>query len=502
MAIVNNTMRLTGLFSGMDTDMIVKGMMVNHQLKLDKLTQNKTLAEWKKDQITDFNSQLRQFCDTYASMLGKGNMVAKSNYVTYTTEMAQNTSAFTVRGGSGAKTGAYSLRVDQAATAASTTSARVAGVQGGLTEAEQNQAIGAVLIDRADGYLNLTANDPIRLTLNGTEFTFKYGDSLKHIMDTVNKSGAGVTMNYSQITDSLTIASSQTGEASSLTIEDADNFLAHFGFGEIVQGQNAKVSVNGGEVMEYASNQFQLDGLEFDLRGATGGVTHEFSVTKSHQGAVDNIKAFVEDFNKLVKTLLDAHSEKKSYAHKPLPEMMKEGMSEKEIEDWNALSRQGIMYRDNKLGTLLNEMRGLLSQTLGGEGKLASIGIGVTGYKAGEAWQLEIDAEKLTKALESNADGVFNILGSTDKDSGGFAARLSKAMDAYVTSTKSADIQNLTRSISDYSKRIKEQEDKMYEASERYYKQYAQMEKAMSEMQSQTNQLMGLFGMGNNNNNG
>lgn len=569
MASVQNTQRITSLFSGMDTDSLVKGMLTNQQMKLDKLSQTKTRAEWRKETITDFNSQLRQFIDNFGSALGKNNLVTKSSYASYTTEMAKNTTAFTVKGSSGAKAGSYSLRVDQVATAASTASERVTNKPGGLAAADLNKSINQ-LTGLAGGNFSKGDSETFGFSINGKDFTFKYGDSLNTIMSTVNKSGAGVTMSYSQITDKITLTSNYTGASNGLedpgaapakpadftavapsvddysggaederyiqaqaeydrlraeyeetmvaynqdfqdykqqltafnedskrglTIDDTDNFLSHFGFGEIVQGQDALVSVNGGAAMSFASNQFTLDGLEFNLNRATNGETFEFSIGKNTQAGVDNIKAFVEEFNKLVKTFFDAHTEKKNYKFDPLTDEQKKDLTEKEVEEWDKEARSGLMARDSRLGNLLNGMRKLVGESFGGEGKLSSIGINLSEYKVGEAWSLEIDTEKLTKALESNPDAVYNILGSSSKSGeGGFVSRLSKVMDGYVASTKSADLQNLTQSISDYTKRIKEQEDKMYDMSERYYKQYAKLETALGQMQSQTNQLTNLFG--------
>ena len=505
MAMVQNTTRITGMISGMDTDLLVKGMMISQQLKLDRLSVQKTRSEWKRDTITDFNSQIRQFVDNFGSVIGKTSMMQKGSYMNFNTEMAKNTTAFTVKGVPGAQPGSHSLRVDQVTTAATARSmARVTGTIGGhLNDADFSKSINQLksegLID--SGLFTVGGSDQISFTLNGKDFTFSGNDSLTKVMDTINKSDIGAAMNYSQITDTFTFTGTKTGAgANDLEFgspEQEQNFLEFFGFAGIDVGQNAIVSINGGQTREFAANSFTLDGLEINLNRATGGETFEFTITKNTQAAVDNIKAFVEEFNKLVKTFYEAFHEKKNYDFRPLTEDQKQDMTEKEIEEWDKNARAGLMARDNRLGTMLNEMRRLIGENMGGAGNLASIGITTSGYKAGEVWELVIDEEKLSKALETNADGVFNILGASDRAAGGggFVSRVSKAMEAYVASTKSADLQNLTTSINDYNRKITEQENKMFTMSEKYYVQYAKMESALSEMQSQTNQLMGLFGM-------
>ena len=284
-----------------------------------------------------------------------------------------------------------------------------------------------------------------------------------------------------------------------LIVSDTSGFLGHLGMGAVVQGQNARVSINGGAVMEYESNTVTLDGVEFTFKKETAGVTHEFALVQDVQSSVDKVKGFVEEFNKLVKKLYDAFHEKKNYKYSPLTDSMKDQMSDKEIEEWEKLAKSGLLARDNRLGGLLNSLRSMISETLGGTGTLASIGIKTSGYRVGEAWSLEIDEAALTKALESDPDAVYNIFGATDRGSsaGGMVTRVSSLFDTFVAQTKSNDISNLTSGIDDYTKRIRELEDRMHIQSERYYLQYSKLETAMAQMQAQTNQLTNLFGMNN-----
>lgn len=569
MSAIYNQSRMTGLFSSMDTDAMVKAMVGNQQLKIDKLNQSKTKAEWKKDTITDFNNQIRQFREKFGSSLSKTNLITKSGFAEFAVKMAE-TDAFTVRGTSVSSVGSYSLRIQQLATAASVNSGKLTNRQAGLTSADLSTAVNSLTGLRNGGFDGSDV-EPIDFTINGVSFSFTQSDSLKTIMDTVNKSDAGVTMSYSQITDSINIVGKNTGamtgvqdpgeepqqpvftmqrpdasqyggdqdpqyvlklkeyndaqakynsdldsyakdmkaykeakanyeadQKRGLNITDTSGFLTDLGLSEIIGGQDAMVSINGGELLQFSTNQFSLDGLEFSLNRTTGSVTHDFSVTKNTTATLDKIKGFVEEFNSLIKTLFDAYSEKKDYKYNPLSASMKEGMTEKEIEDWEAQAKKGILYRDNRLGSLLNSTRGALSAVLGGEDTLASIGITVTPYKVGEAWALEIDEEKLTKALEENTDRVFNIFGAAEKvdpKGGGLVTRLNKFMDSYVSATKQNDLSNLVKSIDDYKKHIEEQEDKLYTMSERYYMQYAKMETAMSKMQSQTSQITNMLGV-------
>ena len=71
--------RLTGMATGMDTDTTVKQLMKPYQMRVDKLTQNKQLVQWKQDAYRDIMSDLNSF---------KSNYFEKSN-TDMTTEMSQ-----------------------------------------------------------------------------------------------------------------------------------------------------------------------------------------------------------------------------------------------------------------------------------------------------------------------------------------------------------------------------------------------------------------------------
>ena len=72
--------RIGGLFSGMDTDSVVKAMVMNQQNKVDQLAQKKTKAEWKRDEYIDLNNKLRQFSDKFISLLGSSSMNSRSSF--------------------------------------------------------------------------------------------------------------------------------------------------------------------------------------------------------------------------------------------------------------------------------------------------------------------------------------------------------------------------------------------------------------------------------------
>ncbi|MDR1668825.1 MAG: flagellar filament capping protein FliD [Oscillospiraceae bacterium] len=504
MAAIQNTNRITGMFSGMDTDALVKAMAMGQQTKVDKLNQKKQQAEWKKDQLTDLNNKLRIFKETYGSVMGEKSLIARKTFSSFNVDIADN-AGVRITALATAKNGSHNIRVDQIATAASMFGTKITNRTTGLTDQELNAGIGT-LTGLAIGD---APNGNIEFSINGVDFSFTGSDSLKKIMDTVNKSKAGVTMSYLQATDRIDIVSNTMGEydalaetpnaAKTITFTDTSGFLGRFGLNTVVNGQDAIVYVDGEQIARRVdSNTLTLDGIQMNFVRATGEEGVDYTLSADYKPAVETIKKFVEEFNALIKELYDAYSQKADKDYIPLTDEMREAMSEKEIEKWEEKAKEGLLNRDATLGKLVDTMRGILTKTFGDFGKLSSIGLNTSKYLVGESVQLEIDEEKLLAALESNADQVYGMLGmaGTDDSDGGLMQQMNKAMDSYIADIKSRDIQNLTQSITDYTKSIKEQEDKLEEVTEKYYLKYAKLETAMSKMQAQQSQMSSMFGGG------
>ena len=58
---MGNTIRFTGLSSGLDTESIVKAIMTPYQTKIDKINKNQTLAEWRKDAYKEMSTKIQNF---------------------------------------------------------------------------------------------------------------------------------------------------------------------------------------------------------------------------------------------------------------------------------------------------------------------------------------------------------------------------------------------------------------------------------------------------------
>lgn len=568
MAGVTATNRMTGMFSGIDTDALVKSLVSTQQAKVDKLFQNRERAQWKKDMYTDFNNQLRIFREDFGSVTGKNSMLSKGSFYNSKTDLASN-KYLSATATSSAVEGSFKVRIDQVASAASMYGTRATDTQLGLSTSVLEKTAISDITSFMSGKYN--SNGEFGFTINDKEFSFKSTDTLKTVMDTVNKSDAGVTMTYSQATDTFTISSKHMGEYKALshpgeapvneqpfeltkpvqddyateedyqealaeyneakaeydagpgqvykdalaawkreneaylenekrniTFSDTDGFLAHIGLSSVTAGADAKVSVNGGEVRTFSDNTITLDGVTLNLLSTTEpGQTIDFSVTRDTSEAAERVKTFVDSFNELVGKLYKAINTKKNKDYLPLTEEQRGELTESQAEKWDEKAKAGTLYRDDQVTKLYNGLRDMLSGELGG-GRLKDIGITVAKYEVGEPFKLEFDADKLTQALSEDPELVYNIFaGAADGGAkGGLMTRVNASINDFTTTTKSISIDTLDKNILSLTKQMKTQDDKITDMAEKYYLQYAKLETALQQMQSQQQYMSGILGTG------
>ena len=77
---------VSGLASGMDTESIVKSLLMGTQTKIDKQSGLKQQLEWKQDIYRDLITKINTFSDKYFSYYGSGdtNLMSQSLFKTMT----------------------------------------------------------------------------------------------------------------------------------------------------------------------------------------------------------------------------------------------------------------------------------------------------------------------------------------------------------------------------------------------------------------------------------
>uniref|UniRef100_UPI00356A67B2 flagellar cap protein FliD N-terminal domain-containing protein n=1 Tax=Lutispora sp. TaxID=2828727 RepID=UPI00356A67B2 len=109
---LNTRLRMSGLFSGLDTDYMVQQLMRVEAMRVDKIKQDRQLLEWKRDDYRSITNKLRSLRDDYFDILKPAtNLRSATSFAAYkvTYGGADTYSAFTATPGSGVLPGTYTI---------------------------------------------------------------------------------------------------------------------------------------------------------------------------------------------------------------------------------------------------------------------------------------------------------------------------------------------------------------------------------------------------------
>ncbi len=301
------------------------------------------------------------------------------------------------------------------------------------------------------------------------------------------------------------LAAYQDNQKRVLHVTDTSGFLNTIGLDPATavktDAKAALLTVNGVAISRNA-NDFELDGVTFKLTNVTTSDI-SFAVKRDTQKSVDTIKGFVDAYNGLMDTLYGKLTEKKNYGYAPLTSEQRGELSEEDARQWDIKARAGLLGRDPALQTLVDKLQLAFTSAIGDQGALASVGISGSVYEYKTAAHMQLDEDRLRKALETDADKVYKMFANRvvdEKDrtitsQSGLITRITNAMDTFVTGTREVTLNTLNNSIHDWDSKMKTESTRLYNLQESYYKKFAAMEAALTRMQSQTSALSG-FGMG------
>lgn len=397
------------------------------------------------------------------------------------------------------------------------TGSPVADDNGEFFLADEN---GEKLLDEFGSPVTVSTSEfKTRMEDKWVEIEIKGTDTIQNVIDKIN-SQSGVTVFFDEQSKLFSVTAKNSGNSTGgpeieldgsfftniMKVNTAnkekvnDVWTATTGS---TMGENAKLNYNGLEI-ERSSNTFQINGVEITLKEAnTGPVT--FSSTADVDAIYDTIKKFVDSYNTLIETIKGKTGEKKNRSYAPLTDEQKEAMSESQIEKWEKFARQGTLYRDSTLNSLLTKMRtSIYTQVQGSTiGTLDKIGISTTkDYLAGG--KLEINEEKLRKAIAEDPNAIYEMFMSDGETTGekGIARRvradLQNAMKEIGDKAGSATSvgntgYSLGKLLDDYEDRITAFERKLVDMENRLYRQFTAMETAINKANSQSANLMQFF---------
>lgn len=491
-------MRVGGLASGMDTDSIVKDMMKIQKMPLDKLMQQKTFTEWQQEATRDTNLSMTNL-RTSAS-----NLRLQSSFNSYSAT-SPTPNSFTVATTANAMSGSYQVQITSVASAAKLNSANSVTNSAGTAAKSTDQIGVAGRITIGDISIDVASTDT-------------FADVAKNLQDKTAASVPALRASFDNTTSRFFIATKGMGADQNFTLEfkNADGTAASTELANKIMNNSGATSATAtgaadGEIMfdnikieGLKTNQTTVNGVTVILLQAGTEVT--INVQSNPEKPLAMIKDFVDKYNETIENLQKQLVEKRYPDFQPLSDEQKKDMTEKEIELWEDKARSGLLRNDPVLKSAMQDLRRAFMDSVTGlaEGNinhLSQIGINTGSYT--EGGKLFIDEKKLSEALTNKPDEVMALFTTRDAAGNGVGARVYDTLNNIVknlsekagSSSSSVDNSTLSKKIKQMNEEISRWQDRLTRVEDRYWKQFTAMEKALSQMNSQSAWMQqNLFG--------
>ena len=316
-----NSNRITGLATGMDIDEMVTNMLTNEKNKIDKAEQKKQTQVWQQEIYRDVITDVKGLYDKYFSATSADYILGTKTFSTVSIK-SSNSNVISAVAGAGASDINYKFKVDKMAEPAKLQSTNITKDQ-------------------------VLAINEEKITINGKDITIAAGSTVSDVVKSINNSfGDGqVKATYSEMTGKLTIETKETGSDSKLEFSGA--LFGQIGINPTdslgqpvneVIGSNSNITVydkDGTTVLkqiEEKSNSFTIDNITYTVNETSTELVSMTS-TKGTQHTVDKMKAFIEDYNKMVDKVYGVVTEKKIMIINHLLKLKKRKCLKKKLKD-------------------------------------------------------------------------------------------------------------------------------------------------------------------------
>ena len=547
-----NPIRFGGMASGLDTESLVKQLVSAEKTRVDKLTQQKIWKQWQQTAYNETNKTMANFILDTRKNLGltrttsTGSLVSGSiNTVDWVKKASSSSTAFDVTASANAPSGVVNIKVNQLAKGANVSSQR-----------DVDSSLTAESIIGAGNFVDGKAT----LKINNEDIVLESTDTLSIIAQKIRVAAPELNASYDSGAKRFFMSTKNTGEEATISfdndaakslmlglnfVDETINDIANIPAADSTRtGQAALIEYNGGTPIKYQSNNISINGLNLTLKAETTAA-EAVSVDTDVDGAYNKIKEFVDEYNKLIDGFNSKLSEKTYRDFQPLTDEQKEAMSETDVKLWEEKAKSGLLKNDQTITNMMQKMRQDLYKEVEGFGGMYDIGITTGSWR--DNGKLTIDEIKLKEALRNDSEKVLNTLFKTSdipeqtinssdsetvkaeklalmnqrssqmgafsrvydnltsgikdivsKSGPGSEAALLRSVKSnilidYVTSGSRSLID---KDVSEIDKRISRETERLASLESRYWKQFTALEKAMTQMNSQSSWLSQQFGGG------
>lgn len=547
---MSDLLRMTGMYSGMDTESIVSQLVKTKSTKVTKLKNEQKKLEWKQNAWQDLNSKIYNM---YSKTLSKLRLT--STYSQKTTTSSDTTKA-TVVAGSSAVNGTQTLEVKALAKSGYLTGAKLA-----QKKTEEKDTDGTVKSTELSDWTTSDKLSEIDSSLAGKKISISVGGATAKEIEitsdmTINGfigklKEAGVNANFDTTNQRFFISSTGTGSAMEFKLTDDDGALASLGLDTSVdysQGtvasvdttssatrvaaQDAEIVLNGATFTS-SSNTFSVNGLTINAVGVTDGEISIVTAT-DYDGIYNTIKDFFSEYNDLINEIDKLYNADSARKYDMLTDDQKESMTDDEVEQWEDKIKSALLRKDGNLYSIMNAMTstmldGYYKNNLSESQKknmtqseidqwykenggkklyLSDFGIKTKSYFECEdnehhAYHIDGDeddeysgtkTDKLKAAIAEDPEGVAEYFASLCKT---LYSKLDETMGKstdYSSMYKAYNDKQLKKDYENYTKKISEAEDELSDYEDKWYNKFASMETALSKLQSQQSSISSLLG--------
>ncbi len=546
---MSDLLRMTGMYSGMDTETIVSQLVKAKSTKVTNLKNEQKKLEWKQTAWQDLNSKIYNMYSKTLSNLRLTSAYSKKSTV------SSDSTKVTVVASEGAVNGTQTLKVNKLAKSGYLTGAKLDGKTSTTTGTDGKDVTKVVNWETTDKLSEIDSN----LTGKTISITTGSGTDAKTtdieitadmtINDLVAKfKDAGVNASFDTTNQRFFINSTGTGSAKNFTLTSDDSTaLASLGldpnttYTDIngsknscvkIEGQDAEIVLNGATFVS-DSNTFSINGLTINTLGVTD---EEISLVTStdYDGIYNTIKDFLTEYNDLINEMDKLYNADSARKYDMLTNDEKDSMTDDEVEQWEDKIKSALLRKDNSLYNVMNTltttmMDGYYENNLSDKQKknmsaseisawykenggkkhyLSDYGIGTLSYFEAQdnehhAYHINGDADdeftstkedKLKAAIADDPEGTANFFATLCKS---LYSKLDETMSEstdYSSIYKVYNDKQLKKDYNDYTTKISDAEDELNDYEDRWYNKFSKMEVALSKLQSQTSSISSMLG--------
>lgn len=499
-------MRVTGMYSGLDTESIIQELVAARRVKVDSATKAQTKLGWKQEAWKDLNTKLKNLQTKYLS-----NMRFTSDYAKKTTKVS-NSSVVSVITGENAVNGVQSLQVDRLAKTGYLTGAEISKKNGGKLTALSK--LSDVMDIEGEGKINLKAgNKSVDIKVTGDT-------TISDVLNQIKK--AGLNASFDAQNQRFFVSSPESGKANDFTFTAADEngAAALSALGLSVEsgatktdGEDALIRLNGAEFTS-SNNVFEINGLTFNVLSETkAGESVTVTTQNDTEGVYDMIKNFLKEYNAVINEMDRLYNAESAKDYEPLTDEEKEAMTESEIEKWEQKIKDSILRRDSSVSSVSSALKEIMAGGITVNGKtmhLYDFGISTLGYFEAEdnernAYHIDGDADdasvsgkadKLASMLANDPDTVISFFTQLSQQLYTKMSDMSSSVNGYRSFGSFYDDKKMQSDYDDYTSKISKLEEQLTAYEDKWYAKFSAMETALAKMQSNASAITSLLGVG------